>query len=108
MPSPVTAAAEGVRVAVRLTPRASRNAVQGLAVEADGGMVLKVAVTAVPEQGKANAALIKLLAKSWRLPKSAIDVTGGATDRRKTLTVRGETAALTLKLEKWLGGIDGR
>lgn len=104
----MTAAAEGVRVAVRLTPRASRTAVQGLAADADGGTVLKVAVTAVPEHGRANAALIKLLAKEWRLPKGAIDVTGGATDRRKTLTVRGETAALTRQLEKWLGGIDGR
>ncbi len=108
MASPVTASVDGVRVAVRLTPRAGRNAVQGLAAEADGGSVLKVAVTAVPEDGKANAALIKLLAKEWRVPKGSIEIAAGATDRRKTLAVRGETAALTLKLEKWLEGIDER
>jgi uncharacterized protein (TIGR00251 family) len=106
--SPLTAAAEGVRVAVRLTPRAKRNAVQGLAPGADGGCVLKVSVTAVPEDGKANAALVKLLAKEWRLPKSAIEIAAGATDRRKTLAVRGATKDLTLKLEQWLGGLDER
>ncbi len=106
MASPVTAAADGVRVAVRLTPKARRNAVQGLAAEADGGSVLKVAVTAVPEGGKANAALIKLLAKEWRLPKSTIEIASGATDRRKTLAVRGDATALSLQLGQWLEGID--
>lgn len=80
---------------MRLTPKASRNAIQGIAAEADGGRVLKVAVTAVPENGKANQALVKLLAKAWKLPKSAVSITAGATDRRKTLLIEdGDPAAL--------------
>lgn len=86
-PSPFAAAGAEVRVAVRLTPKASRVAILGLAPEAGGGMALKVAVTAPPEDGKANAALIKLLAKSWRLPKSAFAIIRGATDRHKLIAI---------------------
>ncbi|MCA1940410.1 MAG: DUF167 family protein [Caenispirillum bisanense] len=91
---PFEPAAGGLRLFVRLTPKASRTAVQGIAPDADGGHVLKVAVTAVPENGKANEALIKLLAKEWRLPKSAFTLVSGATDRRKTLLVAGDSAVL--------------
>lgn len=92
---PLTPCAEGVKLAVRLTPKASRNAVQGLAAEADGGCVLKASVTAVPENGKANQALVKMLAKTWKLPKTSVSVLAGATDRRKTLLIAGDPAALT-------------
>jgi uncharacterized protein YggU (UPF0235/DUF167 family) len=105
MATPLTPVADGVRVAVRLTPRARRNAVQGLAVDAAGGTVLRVAVTAAPEGGRANAALVKLLAKEWRLPKTSIEVAAGATDRRKSLLVRGDAATLALQLGRWLEGI---
>lgn len=95
----------GVKVAVRLTPKASRERVDGLAAEADGGMVLKVAVTAPPEDGKANAALIKLLAKQWRLPKSRLAIIAGATDRRKTLLVTGDAEDLRRRLSEWIEGL---
>ncbi len=91
----------GVKVAVRLTPKASRDRIEGVAAAADGGAVLKVSVTAVPEDGKANAALIKLLAKEWRLPKSAIDIVQGATDRRKVLVITGDADQLRQRLEQW-------
>lgn len=84
---PFTPTAGGVRLAVRLTPRASGNRIDGVVAEADGGRCLKVAVTAVPEDGKANAALIALLAKCWKIPKSAFTITAGTTDRRKTLSI---------------------
>ena len=100
--SPFAEAAGGLTVAVRLTPKASRNRVEGLQAEADGGVLLKVSVTAVPEDGKANAALVKLLAKEWRLPKSSIEILHGATDRRKTLFIGGEAARLRLGLEQWM------
>ena len=51
-------------------------------------------VTAVPEDGKANKAVIALLAKRLKLPKSAIDIASGATDRRKTLLIDGDPALL--------------
>lgn len=95
----------GARLAVRLTPRAARTAVAGLAAEPDGTPVLKAAVTAPPEGGKANAALIKLLAKEWRLPKSAIAVIAGAADRRKTLLVAGDGPALAAAINRWAEGL---
>jgi len=97
----------GVRVAVRLTPRAGRNAVTGRAEDADGAPLLKVAVTAVPERGAANTALIALLAKSWRLPKTGLAVVSGATDRNKVIEIAGGDAALAARLEDWAGSLDG-
>lgn len=100
--SPFTAAADGLKVALRVTPKAGRNRIDGVAADADGGAVLKVAVTAAPEGGKANAALIKLLAKEWRLPQTTLAIVGGAAARRKLLHVSGEQAELMSRLERWL------
>ena len=83
---------EGLQIQVRLTPKAARDAVNGWAADADGRLVLKASVTAVPEKGKANAALIALLAKEWKLPKSAIHLARGETDRNKTLILLGLSA----------------
>lgn len=101
MTLPLAEAEDGVRLFVRLTPKASRNRIEGVAAEAGegGGAVLKVSVTAVPEAGKANQALIALLAKTWKLPKTAIAIASGATDRRKTLFIRGEAASLRRRLQ---------
>lgn len=99
---PFEPVADGLRLFVRLTPKASRTAVQGIAADAEGGHVLKVAVTAVPENGKANQALVKLLAKTWKLPKTAFTITAGATDRRKTLHVAGDPAVLAPHLRAHL------
>lgn len=76
-----------MRLALRVTPKASRNRIEGVVGEADGGAALKVSVTAAPEDGKANAAVIALLAKSWKIAKSAFTITAGATDRRKLLFI---------------------
>lgn len=91
-----------MRLAVRLTPKAARARIQGVAREADGRVVLKVAVTEPPEGGKANAALVKLLAKTWKLTKSDVTVVAGATDRRKTLHIAGEPGMLRRRLEEWI------
>lgn len=99
------AAAGGVRLFVRASPRASRNGVQGLAPGPDDRMQVKVAVTAVPEDGKANEAIIKLLAKEWRIAKSCIDIVAGGTDRSKVLFVAGDAAALEAQLTRWLAGL---
>lgn len=93
-PGPLFPVPAGVRLHIRLTPKASRDAIQGLAPEADGGQVLKASVTAVPEDGKANVALIQLLSKAWKLPKSGFEIIAGATDRRKTLLIHGDTQTL--------------
>jgi uncharacterized protein len=91
--------AGGVRLAVKVTPRAARSAVQGVEVDARGQAYLAVRVTAAPDAGKANAALIKLLAKRWRLPASAVRLVSGATARRKVLYVEGVPERLLARLE---------
>lgn len=102
--NPFRAVAGGVLVAVRLTPKAGRARVGPVVAGADGGGVLKVAVTEAPERGKANAALIGLLAKTWRLPKGAIAVARGATDRNKILRIEGTPESLMGTLMKGIAG----
>ncbi|WP_299437033.1 DUF167 family protein [uncultured Rhodospira sp.] len=104
---PLTADAEGARLSVRLTPRAARDRVEGIALDADGRAWLRVSVTAAPEAGKANAALVALLAKTWKRPKSAIRVVAGATDRRKTLHITADTATVDT-LARHLAGLPRR
>ncbi|MDA3888900.1 MAG: DUF167 domain-containing protein [Allgaiera sp.] len=71
-------AAPGAEIAVRVTPRASRNAV----LLAEDGSI-RVAVTAVPEGGKATAAVQKLLAKALGVAKMRLVLLRGATARDK-------------------------
>ncbi len=75
---------EGVLIAVLLQPRASRTEVVGV----EGGM-LKVRVQAPPVKGRANAALVQLLAEVLGVPKRDIEVVRGHTGRRKQVLVRG-------------------
>ncbi len=98
MTGPIEAVADGVRLRLRVTPKASRNAVAGLADTAAGGKALKVTVTAVPEGGKANEAVVRLLAKAWKLPRTSLTVVAGATDRNKIVHVAGDPAALMRRL----------
>ena len=99
---PFRACQSGVRVRLKVTPKAKREQIGGLLDEPDGGKALKVAVTAAPEDGKANAALIALLAKEWGVAKSAISVVSGATDRRKLVEIRGPSRELLATLQGWL------
>jgi uncharacterized protein (TIGR00251 family) len=96
--TPFKPTADGVRVAVRLTPKASRNAIAGVAESGQGETVLKVMVTAVPEAGRANEALIKLLAKEWGIAKSSMSLVAGATDRNKILHIAGDPDDLMARL----------
>lgn len=103
---PYAVTAAGLSLSLRVTPKARRNRIEGVVDEADGGTALKVAVTAVPEDGKANAAVIALLAKEWRLAKSAFTVARGAGNRRKTVAIEGDAAALKKRLDGWLAARD--
>ncbi|WP_193181701.1 DUF167 domain-containing protein [Nisaea sediminum] len=93
---------EGLRLRVRLTPNASRDAIGSVALDAEEVAWLTATVTAAPENGRANKALIKLLSKSWKVPKSSIEVKYGATQRRKTLLIAGDGPDLAAKLNDWL------
>jgi uncharacterized protein YggU (UPF0235/DUF167 family) len=68
---------------VVVTPKASRNQ-----IKLDGADI-RVYVTTVPENGKATAAVIKLLSKAIRVPKSKLKLMRGATSRRKTFQIEG-------------------
>ena len=92
----------GVTVEVRAQPRARRTAL------ACSGGVLKAQVTAPAEDGRANAAVIDLLAATWRLPKSSFEVTRGATARDKIIGIAGEPALLAAKIMDWARETAGR
>jgi hypothetical protein len=84
-----------------VAPGAARNRINGIFDDGEGGAFLKAAVTAPPEGGKANAALIKLLAKEWRLPKSSFVVTAGASEKRKTISIKGDARELMKWFTAW-------
>ncbi|MFQ5439746.1 MAG: DUF167 domain-containing protein [Paracoccaceae bacterium] len=75
---------DGRQFTVRVTPKASRNEVRA---DPDGPADLRVYVTVVPEGGKANAAVIKLLAKALRVPKSRLEILRGQSGRNKVFRV---------------------
>lgn len=75
---------QGVEIKVKVVPGASRSQIAGVL-----GDALKVQVAAPPEKGKANEAVIALLAAKLQLPRSDISLIAGATSPRKTFLVRG-------------------
>jgi uncharacterized protein len=86
----------GVTIELRVQPRARRTALEA------AGEGLKASVTAPPEDGKANDAVIALLSEEWRLPKSAFAVIKGAAARSKTVSVNGEPATLATRIVEWV------
>ena len=82
-----------IRFDLRVSPRASRNAVGGVH---DGA--LRVKVTAPPVDGKANAAIIKLLAKALGVPKRAVRIVSGESSKTKRVQVDGVGAAQVYQL----------
>ena len=86
--------ATGFRLRVRLTPKGGRDAIEGPGADAAGVVHLKARVRAAPEDGKANAALEALLAKTLGVPKSAVRVDKGATSRVKLVEIDAGPEAL--------------
>ena len=80
-----------ITFAIRLTPGASSDRIDGWDVYADGRPVLKVRVRARPVEGEANVALLKLLAKTLGVPKSAVSLDRGGQSRSKMISVAGLT-----------------
>lgn len=65
-----------------------------------GGMRrLRIRLAAPPVDGKANDALIRFLAKRWRLPKSALEISSGATSRNKIITIHGDPETISAVIE---------
>ena len=84
------------RLALKVSPKASRDAITGWR-----GEVLKISVTAAPERGKANAAVIDLLASALDVPRGSVRVLRGETSQDKTVEITGlDDAALRAALER--------
>jgi uncharacterized protein YggU (UPF0235/DUF167 family) len=84
-----------VRLAVRVTPRGGRDAVDGWARDEAGRPILRLRVSAAAAEGAANAAVLVLLAKALGRPKSALRLVRGETARVKQIDIEGlDEAAL--------------
>ncbi len=94
--------AGGVRLRVRLIPKSSRDAVEGLEPTPDGPAV-KARVRAVPEDGKANAAVAALVATWIGLPKGRVGVAAGQKSRVKTLQIDGDPDDIGRRIAGLLG-----
>ena len=95
--------ADGLALTVRLTPKGGRDAIDGIERMADGRSVLKVRVRAAPREGEANAALVRLLAKSLGLAPRQVTLVAGATARIKRLEIAGAGPALAAALATIVG-----
>lgn len=89
---------DGITLFVRLTPKSARDAIEGVEAADDGRAYLKARVRAVPEDGKANAALEKLLAKWLGVAPRDVTIASGATSRLKQVRISGDPEALALQL----------
>lgn len=98
MADPWRYGADGVSIAVRVTPRGGRDDIDGIETMANGRAVLKVRVRAIAEGGEANRAVIELLAKKLGVPKRDVRLLSGATSRIKQIAVNGEPKKLGLLL----------
>ena len=93
-----------MRLTVRVTPNASKDEILDLSSDAAGHSFLKLKVRAVPEGGKANRAVEKMLAKALGLPKSAVRVVTGETSRIKGVDIDTEDgSAAARQIEEWMG-----
>jgi uncharacterized protein (TIGR00251 family) len=96
--------AAGLMLPVRLTPKSSRDEIVG--IEAFGGeTVLKARVRALPEDGRANEALTKLIAHWLKLPPSCVSVAHGGKSRMKQVLVEGDAETLTQLIEARLADL---
>ena len=89
MTGPLSATRGGVLVMIRVTPRARGDRIDGLVATADGRTALKVFVSAPPADNAANTAVLRLLAREWRLRPGDLDIAAGAASRNKIVRVAG-------------------
>lgn len=91
--------ADHLNLSVRLTPNGGRDAIESFETGAQGDVHLKVRVCVAPEKGKANKALIALVAKSLGVSKSSVSLVSGDTARKKILRIDGDPEDLLKALE---------
>ena len=78
----------GCLLRIKLAPNASKNSFgEGVFTDADGNEYLKASVVVVPEKGKANKELIKMLSKALKISASSLEIVGGQTDHYKKIYI---------------------
>jgi len=93
---------DGLAFTVRVTPNAGVDRIEGAEQRDDGQIALRLRVAAVPDKGRANAAVVALLSKALGVPKTRIRVISGETARLKVLAVTGDAPTLATKLDALL------
>jgi len=104
---PLTVAGDGLRVAVRLSPRARADRLIEIALSADGRRILRASVTAPAEDGRANEALLQLLARTWHLPRRDLSIVAGSTSRSKAVRMVGDPQRLFDKIGPEMARLPG-
>ena len=104
---PITLTWDGLCVAIRLSPRAKADRLLAIAATAEGGRAIKVSVTAPPQGGRANEALLRLLAYTWHLPLRNLSIAAGATSRNKIVNVAGDPHQLFAQLSGEIANLPG-
>ncbi|RWB72008.1 MAG: DUF167 domain-containing protein [Mesorhizobium sp.] len=99
MSTPFRPRDNGIDLFVRLMPKAALDRIDGIEIAADGCSHLKARVRAVPENGAANQALERMMAKALGVPVSAVSVVAGGTSRLKTLRILGDATELLERLQ---------
>ena|SRR5579872_763044 len=94
MADPWRYSAQGISIALRVTPRGGRDDIDGIETLADGRSVVKVRVRAIADGGEANRAVMELLAKTLGVPKARVRILSGATSRLKQVAVDGDPKQL--------------
>lgn len=100
---PYRASGDGVFLAVKVTPKASRNEVLGIGYHGETP-VLRVRVCAAPDKGQANKALLKLIGKWLRIPVSSIRLSSGEKSRLKRIFLKGDIEDQIARLENAMTG----
>lgn len=105
---PLSLSADGVRVRVRLTPRARESGLVAVVPGTGGDAAVKAAVTAPAQDGRANEALLQLLAREWRLPRRDLAILAGAASRNKCVGIVGDSRQLMAKLGSLIAALPWR
>jgi hypothetical protein len=97
----------GIDLFIRLTPRAGSDTIGTVETTPDGRLHLAARVRALPDKGKANQAIERLVAEWLGLPRSSISVVAGATQRLKTISIAGKAEELEALIHNRLGPSSG-
>jgi uncharacterized protein YggU (UPF0235/DUF167 family) len=90
--------ADHLRLEVRLTPRAARDAIDGEKRLSDGRSVLAARVRAVPEKGAANTSLLRLIAETCGVAAGKVSLVAGASSRLKSIRIEGDPTKIARAL----------